>query len=71
MRWRVTYAYHPAAVCGFWKLLYWPLYIIAKGGTVSLNAPWSLVTSHPECSAGVSSTSYNIDTNFFYLNVYM
>ena len=26
-------------------------------GTVSLNAPWGLVTSHPKSSAAVSSTT--------------
>ena len=46
---------HPAtsAVCGFFEtsLL---AFAIANGGTVSVNAPWGLVTSHPKSSAGVS-----------------
>ena len=32
-------------------------FVIANGGTVSLNAPWGLVTFHPKSSVGVSSTT--------------
>ena len=45
-----------AAVCGFLKT-YLLAFVIASGGTVSLNAPWGLVTSHPKSLAGVSSTT--------------
>ena len=48
---------HRAAISGFLKLLRWPSYIIANDGTVSLNAPCGLVTSHLKSSAGVSSTT--------------
>ena len=40
-------------------------FVIAKGGTVSLNTPWDLVTSHPKSLAGVSSTK--ISTLNFYM----
>ena len=39
--------------------------VIANGGKVQINAPWGLVTSHPKSSAGILSTSYNMDINFF------
>ena len=52
-RWRVTCA----SCCCSWVFETSSLAsIIANAGTVSLNSPGGLVTSHPKSSAGVSST---------------
>ena len=48
--WHVTHA----SCCCSWIIEISPLaFVIANGGTVSVNAPWGLVTSHPKPSASL------------------
>ena len=47
---------YPAAACSQIFETSSLAFLIANGGTVSLNA-WGLVTSHPKSSAGVSGTT--------------
>ena len=66
-RWRVTYA---SCCCSrIFKTSLLAL-VIANGGKVQINAPWGLVISHPKSSAGILSTSYNMDINFFYSGMF-
>ena len=52
MRWHVTYA----SCCCLWIFETSSLvFVIANGGTVSLNAPWGLIISHPKSLAKVLS----------------
>ena len=48
---------HPAAQCSQIFKASSLAFVIANGGTISLNAPWGLVTSHWKSSAGVSNTT--------------
>ena len=54
MRWHVTYA--SCCCLQIFETSSLAL-VIANGGSVSLNAPWGLVTSHAKSSAGVWSTT--------------
>ena len=69
MWWRVTYASCCCLQIFETSLL---AFVIANGDTVSLNAPWGLVTTHPKSSAGVSSTTiltFNFSTWMFTCDV--
>ena len=52
-RWPGMSHMHPAAVRGLAIEISPLAFVIANGGTVSLNAPWGLVTSHPKPSASL------------------
>ena len=56
---------HPANVCGFFKLLHWPSYLPMVAQSHSMSLEVSSVVF------GRGFKYYNININFFLLNVYM